>query len=1030
MKLKPSSIASRILTARFVAVFSGALLLLAAVPSAWGQSIFNGPRDYPVGTNPDSGVVGDFNGDGLPDVAVANQYSSNISVLLQNTDGSFQPAVNYAVGAVGSQPMWLQTGDVNGDGKPDLLVFNSQANTISVLIGNGDGTFQTQKVTSVPNISSAYIGITVGNFNGDQYLDVAISVSLAQVGTSGIGVLLGNGDGTFQPAVNYQVSGPPLYIAAADFNNDGKIDLVASGGNGTSGTVSVLLGNGDGTFQTPINTALSYYTNGLVVADFNQDGNLDIATSVGAAALQDEGDLFLMYGNGDGTFQVQQPLSIADVPLIAGDLNGDGKPDLIAGFGSDESGAESLINNGNGTFTAGQKLPGVALALYDLLGNQKLDLITGQAGGNGDEGVVSIVRGNGDGTFAVFPSYAGSVSVAADFNGDGKIDWGYGVATIIPDIYADYVGVSLNTGSGFSAPTQIQLPGSSPSVSATEGDFNGDGRADLAAATSNVAILLGNGDGTFQNPTYWGSGVGGPIVTGDFNNDGNLDVLGVGAGLAVLPGNGDGTFGFPVSSSVGANLGPVYAMAVADFNQDENLDAVVLVSNSNPPYGQANVMLGSGNGSFSPGVTFSFNLRPTAVATGDLNGDGIPDIIVAVSSGADVQYFNASVVVFLGKGDGTFQAPITTYAGDGISAIVVADFNGDGRQDVAISNSGWNDISLLLGNGDGTFQTPVQYSSGGYNLVVADFDGNGSPDLAVGVGFGQVDLLLNAGTKGSAALVSPTALAFGNQTVGQASAAQTIILSNTNSAALSISGIAVSGAQSGDFQQSSTCGTSLAAGGNCTVTVSFTPQAAGARTALLQVSDNAINSPQSISLGGTGIAVPDFTIGMASGGSSSTTIAAGGTATFGLAITPAGSFSGTVNFTCVVTPAASPAPVCSVPASVSVSGSSATAVTVSVTTTAAGGAVSGWFGDWPSGSMVGWALALGVSSLLFMGRGRRFGFAPVVVLILLMVGCGGGSSTPGPTPNQKGTPAGTYTATVTATSGSLSHQAALTVIVQ
>jgi hypothetical protein len=147
--------------------------LLSAALS--GQSVFNGPRDYIVGSYPDSVIVGDFNEDGLPDVAVANQYSSGISVLLQNSDGTFQLAVNYAVG---SQPTSLQTGDVNGDGKLDLVVLNSQDSTISVLLGNGDGTFQAQKVTSIPQ----FLGVpslAVGNFNGDSYLDVAIGVPFA-----------------------------------------------------------------------------------------------------------------------------------------------------------------------------------------------------------------------------------------------------------------------------------------------------------------------------------------------------------------------------------------------------------------------------------------------------------------------------------------------------------------------------------------------------------------------------------------------------------------------------------------------------------------------------------------------------------------------------------------------------------------------------------------------------------------------------------------------------------------------------------
>ena len=393
--------------------------------------------------------------------------------------------------------------------------------------------------------------------------------------------------------------------------------------------------------------------------------------------------------------------------------------------------------------------------------------------------------------------------------------------------------------------------------------------------------------------------------------------------------------------------------------------------------------------------------------------------------------------MFLGNGDGTFQNPTTTAAGNGIASIVVSDFNLDGKLDVAFSNANWADITWLPGNGDGLFETPLQFSGIssqfaeiGNPLAVADFDGNGSPDIAVQNG-GGISLLLSAGKNGSAALLSAAALAFGNQNVGQASAVQTVVLSNTNSTALSVTGISVSGAQSGDYAQTNTCGISLAAGANCTISVTFTPQAAGLRSGMIQITDSAINAPQSVGLSGTGVAAPSFTFGVGSGGSSSSTISAGGTATFGLAITPTGSFSGTVNFSCSVAPAMTPPPLCSVPSSVSVSGTSATTVTVTVSTTAASSAGGKPFRDWPlSPWPVIWTVALGVSSLLLFGRRQRLVLAPMVVLaLLIMAGCGGSSSTSGSS-GSKGTPAGTYTATVTATSGTLSQQMALTVIVQ
>lgn len=373
-------------------------LLFLAISTLSAQSIFTGPRDYVIESYPDSVVVADFNGDGLPDIAVADQYSANISVLLQNSNGTFQATVFYTVG---NGPTSLQVGDVNGDGKPDFVVLNSLDATFSVLLGNGDGTFQAQKVTSIPSTADLANTLTVGNFNGDNYLDVAVPVQLAQVGTFGIGVLIGNGDGTFQPVVSYALSAQARAVAAGDFNKDGKIDLVATTGNLNSNGISVLLGNGDGTFQSAIDTSLTFSTLGLVLADFNQDGNLDIAAGAGTYPTY---SVVLLYGNGNGSFQAQPPLSFVGVPVTAGDLNGDGKPDLVITPSVQQPDGPNtlqiLLNNGNGTFTQLQSLPGTVAALYDLLGDQKLDLISAGS-------VVSVVRSNGDGTFATFPFYPG-----------------------------------------------------------------------------------------------------------------------------------------------------------------------------------------------------------------------------------------------------------------------------------------------------------------------------------------------------------------------------------------------------------------------------------------------------------------------------------------------------------------------------------------------------------------------------------------------------------------------------------------------
>jgi hypothetical protein len=847
----------------------GVLLLLGAPSlSAQNSSIYNGPRDYPVGSYPESVVVGDFNVDGRPDIATANQAANNVSILLQKSDGTFQAAVNYTVG---NGPMWLEVGDVNNDAKLDLLLVNVTDNTLAVLLGNGDGTFQPQKLMAIsgspPACQSVPGCLAIGDFDEDGKLDVAIGVPLPQVGAYAAAVFLGKGDGTFQAPVNYSLNGQPFALVAADFNNDGKLDLVTVG-NG----VSLLLGKGDGTFQAAVTTPVPGNLAGLVVADFNLDGNLDIATSI------DQDRVTLLLGNGNGTFQT--PIAgQGSVPLAAGDLNEDGEPDLVSSNGG------ILLNNGDGTFTGGQSLSLVgqdvgatsqAAVLSDLNSDQKLDLVVSQSNthlnGTTLTDIVTVVNGNGDGTFATFPAYAGIRGIppggfsyvtfgslaAADFDGDGKIDLDVGVEFFLKPAVSNGIGAGLylNNGAGFSAPATNQLTlGSRAAPYVVAEDLNGDGRMDLAVASSNgsggaVAFLLGNGNGTFQPEQDYGAGMNGPIAIGDFNHDGKLDVLGVtGVQLSVLIGEGDGTFGFPVDSPTGSP-GSVRGLAVADFDHDGKLDAAALIQDNGS--WELAIFTGNGDGTFSIGPTYNAGANLAAIATGDLNGDGIPDLVVANS---DIGGQDASIVVLLGVGDGSFQSPMTTVTGNQISAVAVSDLNLDGKADVVISNIGWGDVSVLLGKGDGTLQAPMQFYLNNFMVgavTVADFNGDGKPDLAV-AGFNSISVVLSgSGLGGPAGLLSPPALGFGNQTVGFPSTAQTAVLSNSGSKTLNISSIAISGPQGGDYQQTNTCGASLAPAESCLISIVFSPQAAGTRTAVVQVIDNAANSPQMIILSGAG----------------------------------------------------------------------------------------------------------------------------------------------------------------------------------
>jgi hypothetical protein len=701
---------------------------------------FVAPVNYPTDAGPRSAVVGDFNGDGIPDVAVVNAYSNTVKVFLGNGHGAFHAGGSMTIGR---NPLSAAVGDFNGDGELDMVVADDYAGgPIQLLKGNGDGTFQAP-VNVFSSLSFTPLSLAVGALTASGNLDVVITgrVSSSTGSFGEVVILPGRGDGTFGTPYLVRVGTFPNSVVLGDFNHDGMLDAAVT--DSASGRVDVLLGNGHGTFKAPVSyatgapagmTIADYY---LATGDFNGDGNLDIVS-----ANRGNSTVSVLLGKGDGTFQSavtylvggRGPQSVA-----VGDFNHDGKLDIVVANVDDYT-ICVLLGKGDGTFAA----PVIdytgtgpnSLAVADFNGDHLPDLAVTNSSSN----TLSILINDGVWNTAAapvnYPTDAGPRSaVVGDFNGDGISD----VAVV--NAYSNTVKVFLGKGDGtFQAGGSMAI-GSNP-LSAAVGDFNRDGKLDMVVADDYaggpIQFLKGNGDGTFQAPiNVFSSPLFTPLslAVGALTTSGNLDVVITGqvssstgsfGKVVILPGRGNGTFRTPHGLRVGTFPNSV---VLGDFNHDGALDAVV----TDAAAGTVDMLLGNGNGTFKAPVSYATGapadttIADYYLATGDFNGDGNLDIVSANRG-------NNTVSVLLANGDGTFQSAVTYLVGGrGPQSVAVGDFNHDGKLDIVVANVDDYTICVLPGKGDGTFASPViDYTGIGPNsLAVADFNGDHLPDLAV-----------------------------------------------------------------------------------------------------------------------------------------------------------------------------------------------------------------------------------------------------------------------------------------------------------
>lgn len=823
-------------------------------------------------------LIGDFDGNGKPDILAASY--SNANLARQMADGSFQTStltIPYSV-------MSALAGDFNGDGKLDLAFgLSYPSNSVKLYLGNGDGTFTAGATYATP--SPSYLAVS--DFNQDGVPDIAVA------GGTSFAILTGWGDGTFLTGPATTLAQTAYSEAAADFNGDGKTDLVFALSNNT---LAVLLGNGDATFQAPLtaNTGGYYYPNALVVADFNGDGKPDIATANSYAY-----SVSVLLGNGDGSFQAATSYQMNGLAsgIVSADMNGDGKVDLVATV---NSGLVVLYGNGNGGFPTSavySQWRGNGAAIADLNGDGKADVVisdynlmvllgaqasmavsgtpqTTVAGtafasplkltftesGSPISGVMATFTLPASGANASLSSTSavsdsnGVVSVTATANNSlgnytvtanaGPLTGSFLLAntlgapatmtpantpqaTAVSTAFVKPLRVTVKDAGGnvlngvtvtFTAPltgaTALLSSGTvvtdntglasvlalangvtgTYAVSATAGAasttfsltnqrtsgvtltapstsrygapvtlsasvtpsgavgsvtfFDGPVALGSAAVNANVATLATNALGTGArtvSAVFTGDSGTAPstsnrvrvtvtslpvalysppaqpalpygaydFAAGDLNGDGKLDIVTIGGGgVFVLIGNGDGSFQSPVLYSGGYP----YHVALGDFNGDGRLD--VMTSDG----GSLRLFAGKGDGTLQSGVVTSSAILNGPLVAADFNSDGKLDVAVMQSNGFDI---------LLGNGDGSLQPPAITTVSYTPNSFVAADFDGDARLDLAYStNSG---VFVLLANSDGTFQSPTQYGTGPVNgIVAADFNGDGKLDIAYG----------------------------------------------------------------------------------------------------------------------------------------------------------------------------------------------------------------------------------------------------------------------------------------------------------
>jgi Bacterial Ig-like domain (group 3)/FG-GAP-like repeat/Abnormal spindle-like microcephaly-assoc'd, ASPM-SPD-2-Hydin len=860
-----------------------------------GDGTLSGPSSFETNYSGSVFAAVDMNGDGIPDLLTASGggfcgYSwsfGTTGISFGNGDGTFQPILTFVSGGCyGHVGVSMTTGDLNGDGFPDVVegIFDEfNGLSLSILLNRRNGTFPAAEL----DVSSGSGSVAVGDFNQDGNLD------LAQADGT---IHLGDGTGMLRFFGSANLGG--VQLATADFNKDGKPDLAAAvecvpEGCASGGALAIAMGNGDGSFQpaTSLPTA-GFYAESLVAADFNSDGNQDIAivnNCVDVDCSTKGGSLSIFLGNGDGTFSAGSTFVLTSghpLTIVVGDFNNDGVVDLAVmscnGFCPHSGTVDILFGNGDGTFQSpivDPNMGGPAAVAGDFNQDGILDLAIVSGIPCGDcGGYANIMYGNGDGSFSAGPQIwgggDGTISiVAADFFGTGMLT--PVLASVCPHCY----------------PSTLSMPGAQIEDISFRylgvGDFNNDGKPDLAgslefggagvllnvdetlmATTTTISPSVPQSTHASQSVTFTAQ----IVHTGPGMTTGMVNFLdsGVYIGSASVDFNGQALFTTD-QLAMGSHFVVAYYQGDTNLAPSNSLGVHVTVNKATTN----TTLLSSINPSaFGKPVTFTALVSSLAgTPTGKieyLNGTTVLATVKLTAGSARYttsklpRGFNSITAVYEGdsKNSGSTSLPVnqivlevttttlsssrnpSTYGQAVTFKAVVTSSVGAPPNGETIS---FMNGTTVLGTGtlkSGLARLTTSTLAAGNNSITAVYSGDPNFGGSTSKAVTQV-----VETQAPYGVVSPTTLNLGQVVVGETSPAKLVTLKNTGKSQLTVSNIAISQ----DFAiTANSCAKGVKPLTHCNVSVTFTPQGTGTATGSLTFTDNASNSPQTISLTGTG----------------------------------------------------------------------------------------------------------------------------------------------------------------------------------